>query len=199
MALNLDAIEKLPLFQKVLIVAGVILLIYVLFYFMWVTKYNKKIADKEQELSKLQYEVSQGKAVLAKIEEYEQKKGELEKQLKEAEKRLPREAKIPELLETLSDLARGNNLIFPSFHPGKAAAGGGGVYNEIPIDVQFVGSYNDIAMFFDQISKLERIINVKTLDLAPSSGASKKGPVSGTSNNLTARVKIVTYMFAGGQ
>ncbi len=199
MAINLDRIEKLPLLQKVLIVAAVIALIYVLFYILWVTKQNKVIKSKQEELSKLQYEVSQGKAVLAKIEEYERKKVELERDLKDAEKRLPREAKIPELLETLSDLARGNNLIFPRFHPGKQAAGCGGICNEISIDVEFMGLYNDIATFFDQVSKLERIVNVRSLEFVPQKKEKKTAEAeAGTAGNILVKAQMITYMFAGG-
>ncbi len=193
MAVNLETIEKMPFLQKVLIVVGVIVLIYVVAYFMVIQGKQTTIKQKEQKLSDLQYQVSQGKAVLAKIEQYEQKQKELEAELGEAEKRLPRQAKIPELLETLSDLARGNDLSFPKFHPGKKTKGCGGICKQIELNVDFVGDYHSLAVFMDQVSKLERIVNVQTLDLDPRKGRTERG------RRIKAGVKMHTYMFAGGQ
>lgn len=192
MAVNLETIEKMPFLQKALIVVVVIALVYVIAYFMVIQGKQATIKEKEQKLSDLQYQVSQGKAVLAKIEEYEQKQKELEKELKEAEKRLPREAKIPELLDTLSELARGNKLIFSKFHPGKESKGCGGICKQIELDVNFVGDYHSLAVFMDQVSRLERIVNVNTLDLEPGKGSADRGVP------LKADVKLITYMFAGG-
>jgi len=193
MAVNLDTIEKMPLLQKALIVVGVILLIYVISYFMVIQGKQSTIKQKEEKLSDLQYQVSQGKAVLAKIEEYEQKQKELEKELKEAERRLPREPKIPELLEKLSDLVRGNELAFSKFHPGKESKGCGGICREIELDVNLVGDYHSMARFFDQVSKLERIVNVRKLEFEPAKGKTDKG------KKLKAKVTMITYKFAGGK
>jgi len=200
MAVNMETIEKLPLVQKVLIVVGIILLVYVLFYFGYVNSKHKDIEKKQADLTKLQYEVSQGKAVQAKIEEYERKKVELEKQLKEAEKRLPRDAKIPQLLETISDLARGNTLQFPKFKPGKTTTGCGGICKQIALEVELTGTYNNIAVFLDQLSKLERIVGVSSLQLTPNKKKTKKGAAASASSaeqDLKASTKLVTYMFAG--
>jgi len=188
MGLNVERIEKVPVAQKVLIVGGVILIIYVAFYFLWVQgKYNI-IKDKSETLEKKRREVAQGEAVKAEIQRYMDIQAKLENQLKEAEKKLPKQAEIPELLEKISDLARGNFLVFSTFHPDlKPQPGGGGVYQQIFIEVDFWGDYHRIATFLDQISKLERIINVEKLTLDPTGGY----------NNLKASVKLVTYMFGG--
>lgn len=188
MALSVERIEKMPIAQKVLIVGGVVLLIYVIFYFAWVQGKHQIIKEKSETLEKKKREVAQGEAVKQEIKKYEEIQVKLENQLKEAEKKLPRQAEIPELLEKISDLARGNFLVFSTFHPDlKPTAGAGGVYQQIFIDINFSGDYHRIATFLDQISKLERIVNVERLVLDPTSGFS----------NLGAGVKLVTYMFGG--
>lgn len=188
MAVNMEKIEKLPIAQKAAIVAAVILIIYVLFYFLWVQGKHKIIKEKTAELDKLRQQVAQGAAVKKEIEKYEQIQKELEQKLKEAEKKLPKQAEIPELLDKMSDLARGNFLVFTTFHPElKPKKGAGGVYQEIGIAVDLTGPYHRIAQFLDQISKLERIVNVQKLALDPSKGT----------ENLKATIKLVTYMFGG--
>jgi len=184
MALNMETIEKLPAIQKILIVIGVIILVYVLFYFFSVSTKQDMIKKLDKDLSDLQFKVSQGKAVKAKIKEFEKKEKELQEKLEDAKRKLPEHARMPDLLETLSNLARGNNLLLPKFHPGKSSKGCSGYCNAIPIKVNFVGDYHDIAIFLDQVSKLERIMNVRALDLKPKGKKSKK---------LAAKTTIVTY------
>ena len=191
MAINMETIEKMPAAQKVLIVAGVILLIYGGFYFLWVSKRYEEIKKKEETLDRKLHEVAQGKAVLQEIKKYEQIQADYELQLKDAERKLPKKAEIPELLDTISDLARGNYLVFTNFHPGQTpTAGAGGAYKQISITVNFTGNYHNIATFLVQISKLERIINVSTLSLTPVTKGSH-------AEKIRADVKLVTYMFGG--
>jgi type IV pilus assembly protein PilO len=58
-------------------------------------------------------------------------------------------------------------------------------YAEIPVAIQVVGNYHNVAVFFDQVSKMSRIVNIKDLTMKPSSdGAS-------LDTNCTA----VTYKF----
>lgn len=185
--ISVERIEKLPTTQKVLIVVGVIALIYVLYYFLWVSEQHKKIADKEKKLSELNREVAKGQAVLQDIEHFKEIQAKLQQQLKEAEKKLPKEAEIPQLLEKISDLARGNLLVFPTFHPDKSPKpAGGGVYQQIFIEINLTGGYHQIARFLDQVSKLERIVNVDRIALDPADRG-----------NLKANVKLITYMFGG--
>ena len=40
------------------------------------------------------------------------------------------------------------------------------VYAEIPIDMKVYGTYYDLARFFDRVSKLPRIVNIRDLNLS---------------------------------
>lgn len=185
--ISVERIEKLPTAQKVLIVVAVIVLIYVLYYVLWVSKQHTTIKDKEKKLSDLNREVAKGQSVLQDIEHFKQIQEKLNQQLREAEKKLPKEAEIPQLLEKISELARGNLLVFPTFHPDKSPKpAGGGVYQQIFIDINLTGGYHQIARFLDQVSKLERIVNVDRIGLEPAGGG-----------NLKSNVKLITYMFGG--
>ena len=64
---------------------------------------------------------------------------------------------------------------------------------EIPIKVEFEGTYNAIATFLDQMSKLERIVNMKSVEMKPKG---KKVTAEGA-KKLAIKTMIVTYMFAG--
>lgn len=188
MALNKETIEKLPASQKALIVVVVIIIIYALYYVLWVSDKKEIIKAKTKTLNDKRSEIAKGKSVLQDIEHFRGIQAKLQLELKEAEKKLPKQAEIPELLEKISDLARGSLLVFPTFHPDlKPTPGGGGLYQQISIQVTFQGEYQRIAQFLDQISKLERIINVDNLSLDPTRDSS----------TIKASVKLITFMFGG--
>jgi type IV pilus assembly protein PilO len=66
-----------------------------------------------------------------------------------------------------------------------------GFYAELPIQLRLSGTYHDIALFFDKIGKLERIVNVSDIEL----GAPKKenGQIV-----LDVTCNATTFQFTGG-
>jgi len=54
-----------------------------------------------------------------------------------------------------------------------------------------LGTYNEIAVFFDRIGKMSRIVNISDLDV--SMGSSKDG-----NNQLSINCVATTFMFTGG-
>ena len=58
-------------------------------------------------------------------------------------------------------------------------------YAEIPVSIQVTGSYHQVAIFFDKVSKLSRIVNIKDIDMAPAK----------EEETLTTACTAVTYKF----
>jgi len=56
-------------------------------------------------------------------------------------------------------------------------------YAEIPVDLKISGSYHNLAVFFDSISRLSRIVNIRNLKL-------KEGK-----KKLNIDCQAVTYRF----
>jgi type IV pilus assembly protein PilO len=40
-------------------------------------------------------------------------------------------------------------------------------YAEIPVAMNVVGGYHDLAVFFDKVARLSRIVNIKNISMAP--------------------------------
>ncbi|PKN51178.1 MAG: hypothetical protein CVU55_13675 [Deltaproteobacteria bacterium HGW-Deltaproteobacteria-13] len=62
-------------------------------------------------------------------------------------------------------------------------------YEEIPVGVSVVGSYQNILYFFDKVAKLSRIVNVSDISIG------ERKDVKGRGQVITASCTIKTYMF----
>jgi type IV pilus assembly protein PilO len=65
------------------------------------------------------------------------------------------------LLTDVNTLGKNAGLEIKAFRPGSEVKRD--FYAEVPIEIEFVGKFHDIATFFDQVSKLPRIVNVAKL------------------------------------
>jgi type IV pilus assembly protein PilO len=98
-------------------------------------------------------------------------------------KALPEKEEIPSLLTSISRSGQDVGLEFLLFEP-KAEARKE-FYAEIPVAMQVVGGYHDLAMFFDKVARLSRIVNIKNISM----GRIKD------SQRLNTSCTAVTYKF----
>ena len=100
--------------------------------------------------------------------------------------KLPEEKEIPTLIDSIYKEVSGSGLESNTFAPkGEVKKN---IYAEIPIEMKVYGSYYDLANFFDRVSRLPRIVNIRDLNL---SREQKKG--RGDSTLLTADFTTVTF------
>ena len=88
----------------------------------------------------------------------------LKQRLNEALTLLPNEAEIPELLQKIAALVEQSDCEMTTFEPqGEVVSG---FYAKIPVKMAIKGNYHSIAVFFDKVSKLARIVNVNNINLS---------------------------------
>ena len=76
---------------------------------------------------------------------------------------LPEQRDVANLLRQVQDLAIRSNLTIQGFTPQAVAPRE--LHEEWPIRLQFEGTYHNLGMFFDRVSKLPRIINVSGVSI----------------------------------
>jgi type IV pilus assembly protein PilO len=76
---------------------------------------------------------------------------------------LPDSKELPVLLTDITSLGKNAGLDFRAFRPNTEIRRD--FYAEVPIDIEFTGRFHDVAMFFDEIARLPRIVNVSELDV----------------------------------
>jgi type IV pilus assembly protein PilO len=106
----------------------------------------------------------------AKIESYEQQAKQIPEKQNQVKQllgqldillsKLPRSFNIAEILRKMNEIAKGSALDFHRFKPAPERTGAEGFYAELPIEMIVRGSYPQILLFFDRLSKQQRIFNV---------------------------------------
>ncbi len=183
--------ESLP-FEKVAAIGRLqrILICVALFLILGGSFYMFFYKPKQEELNKLkdEYEVIQTKlftarAVAKDFDEFQKKYEDAQMKFKLALRLLPEKQEIPSLLEGVSKSGKDSGLEFEFFQPGPEV--NKGFYAEIPVNVRISGGYHNIALFFDRIAKLPRIVNV--LNIAMQAPAATPGILSASCTAVTYR------------
>lgn len=169
--------------QKILIVVGIFVLAGGGFaYFSYYPKY-KEITRLAQEQIKLDKELTRSKQKAAEYESYKKKMVLAEKNFRQALQALPEKKEIPSLLTNISRSGQDVGLEFLLFQP--QAEVQKEFYAEIPVSIQVDGSYHNVAMFFDKVAGLSRIVNVHDIKMT-----AQKNP-----GELRTACTAVTYRF----
>jgi type IV pilus assembly protein PilO len=111
----------------------------------------------------LQRRLNEVRSVAANVGKFEEEIAALERKLKVALRQLPDSKELPVLLTDVNTLGKNSGLEIKAFRPGPEVKRD--FYAEVPIEIEFVGKFHDIATFFDQVSKLPRIVNVSELEI----------------------------------
>jgi type IV pilus assembly protein PilO len=112
------------------------------------------------EIARNEKAVKQKKA--ANIARLEVELRQMEAKLKEAVAQLPDRKEIPDLLSNLSSKAREAGLEIILFRP--RAETFQEFYAEIPVDIVVRGGFRNAVSFFDDVGKLNRIVNIDNID-----------------------------------
>jgi type IV pilus assembly protein PilO len=159
-AANLETFKNLPYLQKV-VIAGLLIVILIggFFYFIYIPK-NNQIEVLKSQIAALNQEIKVNEARVQRLDALKQENALLQQQLAQQMEQLPPEAEVPALLKQVSELGTRIGLDFKLWKPAAQKPSPNGLYTEIPVDVEVAGGYHSVAMFFDRISKLRRIVNV---------------------------------------
>ncbi len=166
-----EKIAALSRVHRIVICAGTFLLLGSLFfYFIYMPKMSR-INELKIEFDDLQVKLTKAKAAAKDFDKYQKLFKEAQVRFKLALQLLPDKKEIPSLLESISKSGRGAGLEFLLFQPEKEVPKG--FYAEIPVKIQVTGGYHNLVMFFDQVAKLSRIVNISNINITGEKGSTK--------------------------
>ncbi len=171
---------------KTAIVVLIILIPVAVFYFAFFQANSEKIAGLEAKEVSMQKVLEEVKAKAANLAKFEKELEEAKLIFETAAVLLPNEKEIPQLLKDISSLGRTAGLDFLTFKP--LADIPKDFYAEIPVTINVRGPYHNMGFFFDQVSKLERIVTVSNVKM----GSPKK---EAGEMLLKSDCRLVTYRF----
>ncbi len=180
--------KYIPLAPKIKlgITVSIILIPMVIFYFAYYQQKAKQIDNLSQQKTTLAKQVQEVKLKAANLAKFQQELDEAEELFLATAVLLPKEKEIPKLLKDISALGRNAGLDFLTFKP--LADVPKDFYAEIPVTINVRGPYHNMGYFFDQVSKLERIVSVTNVKMS----SPKK---EGAEMLLNSDCQLVTYRF----
>jgi type IV pilus assembly protein PilO len=159
----LNAVNKMPLGQKVGVVAGVVILLSAANWYFFIDPMQTQITQRQGALRALEDELIQKQSIANNLAQFKHEKEILERRLAQALTELPNEANIDDLIRSLSEIGSKSGLTINSIEPQPEQRQS--FYASIPIVMAVNGNYHEIGVFLDSLSKLARIVNVTNIKM----------------------------------
>jgi len=180
---TIDKIGKLSKLYKILLCLGLfILLVGPFVYFSFLPKISNITALKKEHTT-LETRLATAKAKANRLKYFQAKLKDAELEFKIVMKKLPEKKEIPALLSSVSQSGRDAGLEFLLFQPEPEQ--NKDFYAEIPVSIKVTGNYHNVALFFDKVARLSRIVNIDNIKMNSTKG----------NTNLITSCKAVTYRF----
>lgn len=159
----IDRILQFPKGQKIGLLFGLIFIV-AAFYQMFVySPRSVKMLNLKDEIENARRESAKKRALSSNLPRLKKENQKLEGMLKEAVAQLPDKKEIPELLSSISSKAREAGLQILTFRP--QAEKLQDFYAEIPVDIVVRGKFNNVVKFFDEVGRLNRLVNIRNIGI----------------------------------
>ncbi len=170
------------------IVAGVLfggLFIYGYLFYFWLPT-SKKIEDNTKKIASMESDINKARMQKAKYKDLTAKLESLKEEKEAAQKKLPRERKLPDLLRTITALSRKYRVNVQAITP----AGSAPVeyFTRVSYLISLKGNYNDIGRFLTALGLEERIMTSENLGMTATVGAD---------TSVNAQFTLVAYQYNG--
>ncbi|UCD91310.1 MAG: type 4a pilus biogenesis protein PilO [Desulfobacterales bacterium] len=183
----IDKIGKLSKLYRILIFLGIfVILVGPFIYWIYLPKMEKIEALKKEQQS-LDSRLLRANAKKRQLRHLQNEMVKAQAEFKMVKKKLPEQKEIPSLLANVSRSGHEAGLEFLLFQPGPEQRKD--FYSEIPVSVRVAGKYHDVALFFDKVSRLSRIVNIDNIRIG---GFTKD-------NKLDTSCTAITYRFVEAQ
>ena len=154
------------------------------YYYEWPTK--SEFESRRLQIETLHKDITMGMSTARKLPEFRSQVGELQTRLDNLKAVLPEEKDAADLLRRMQTIAGQSNLTIKSFKPAPTVTKQ--LHAEWPINLELDGSFHNLALFFDRVSKFTRIVNISGLDVK---GKDKPDPNSTISASCVATTFVL--------
>jgi len=142
---------------------GAALLVSLLYWNFFYSPGAATLNERRSHLEELEAQQALKTRQIAQIESLRAKVKELDAKLREALAQLPDQKEIPELLSTVSSLGRESGLEILLFRQKPEVLQD--FYAEVPVEMLMKGTYVQLKEFYDKVGGLNRIVNVKDINM----------------------------------
>jgi len=186
--INFSDVGDWPLGGRIVLMVLVAALVMAAGYFLIVRSKLQDLDNARQQETQLRHRFEQKQHLAANLHAYQAQLDQMRKDLGHLLRRLPSRTEIDALLRDVSQTAQEDGLSQKLFQPGQEK--NESFYAEKQIQMEYTGSYQQVAKFVSDVSSLPRIVTLRDFAIHPV----KKGDGS----VLDFRVTGVTYRYLSG-
>ncbi len=160
-----DNIGSAPLSVRMSVISILfVAIIYAGFHFLTIDQLTQLDRHEKKEIEiKIEFKVKAGQA--AKLELYKEQLAEMRASFGALLRQLPEKTDVESLLVDVSQTGLASGLEIQKFKP--SAEEKKGFYAELPITLEVIGSFHQMASFISGIAALPRIVTISDLKIEP--------------------------------
>lgn len=170
------------------VAAGVLfggLFIYAYLFYFWLPT-AKKIAENTTKIASIESDINKARMQKAKYKDLEAKLTSLRADKEAAQKKLPKERKLPDLLRTITTLSKKYRVNVTAITPsGKTQVE---YFTKVTYIIALKGNYNDVGRFLTALGMEERIMTSENLSMSAANTPEA---------SVTATFTLAAYQYNG--
>ena len=161
---KLEQLAKLPRAARLGGVAALLAAFAAGYYYMFYIDLHEQVVSLRSQSEELQRKLTKVRVVSNNLAEFEQEVADLERELNLALKQLPNRKQFEDLLQDITTVGKKVGVQIKSIE--RVDEIEHGFYAEVPFKLELEGSFHGVAMFFERVAKLPRIVNIGALDVS---------------------------------
>ena len=155
------------------------------FWKFYVAEMQADIDARQTRLTALKADITKGIATARRLKQFETEVAELERRLDNLRAVLPEQKDVADILRRVQGLATQSSLNIQRFTPQEPKQES--LYASLPFKIRAEGTYHNLGLFFDRISKFPRIINIGEITIKPR-------PVQDATASIEAECVATTFV-----
>ncbi len=159
-------IGNMPAGMKILVSFVPAVIISLLVIVLLILPKNKEIKRLSAEITKQENEIAIDQVKASKLATLKVENEKLRKRLEALKLQLPEEKEVTGLLKQVSDMGIKAGLKIASWKPEAKKDHPSGIIYEIPVSVELAGNYHSLGIFFSNLTKLNRIVNISDIKIS---------------------------------
>ena len=161
---KLEQLAKLPRAARLGGVAALLAAFAAGYYYTFYIDLHEQVVSLRSQSEELQRKLTKVRVVSNNLAEFEQEVADLERELNVALKQLPNRKQFEDLLQDITTVGKKVGVQIKSIE--RVDEIEHGFYAEVPFKLELEGSFHGVAMFFERVAKLPRIVNIGALDVS---------------------------------
>ncbi len=158
-------LQSLPWYGQlgVYLIIGAIL--FGFFFYLQYSPTGKTIEKIENDLENVESKIRIAERQEGKLKQLKEEIANYEATLEELKLILPEESEVSQIIKKIQSIISSARLKIGKFSEQKKSAKQ--VYIEVPYSISLEGTYHNLGVFFDQLSRLQKIFTVNNLVINP--------------------------------